>query len=223
MVGRRHLIAAALGEVSADLVLRGGTVISTATGELVRADVVVAGTRVAAVAEGAHALIANDTIVLDVTGRYVAPGLIDPHIHLESSNLTVTELTRAIVPRGVTSICEDPHEIANVLGLPGIELLVAEAVGLPLNLLLRVPGRVPAMPAHLETSGHEMSVDVTAALLARPDAVCLGGDINPGLLLRGDDDQLAKFEACIALGKTIGGQLPGFTGRILAATGAAGF
>lgn len=222
MTHRRNLIAAALGEAPADLVLQGGTVVSTATGELVQADVIVAGTRIAAVGDARDALVGADTVVVDVTGRFIAPGLIDPHIHLESTNLTVTELARALVPRGVLSICEDPHEIANVLGQPGIELLVDEAAALPLNVYLRVPGRVPAMPAHLETSGHEMSVEATRALLARRDAVCLGGDINPALLLQGDGDQLAKIEACIASGKTVGGQLPGFMGRILNATIAAG-
>ncbi len=222
MTDRRNLIAVALGEAPADLVLRGGTVVSTATGELVRADVIVAGSRIAAVGDAADALITGDTVVIDATGRFIAPGLIDPHTHLESNNLTVTELARAIVPRGVLSICEDPHEIANVLGRPGVDLLVDEASALPLNVYLRVPGRVPAMPAHLETSGHEMSVETTRELLARPDAVCLGGDINPALLLQSDDDQLAKIDACIALGKTVGGQLPGFVGRVLNATIAAG-
>ena len=158
--GRQHLIATALGERPADVVLRGGTVVSTATRELVRADVVIAGDRIAAVGQATAARITSDTKVIDVSGRFIAPGLIDPHIHLESSNLTVTSLARAIVPRGVLSICEDPHEIANVLGRPGIDLIVDEAKGVPLNLFLRVPGRVPALPAHLETSGHEMSTKV---------------------------------------------------------------
>ena len=144
----------ALGDEPADLVLRGGVVVSVATRELVPADVVISGRRIAAVARpGEHTGSAAESIELD--GRFVVPGLIDPHMHIESSNLTLTELARAIVPRGVLSLCADAHEIANVLGLPGIDLFVAEARDLPLNLLLRVPGRVPAMPAHLETRrGH---------------------------------------------------------------------
>ena len=207
----------ALGDERADLVLRGGTVVSTPTRELFPADIVVSGERIAAVAAPGD-YPSDGAEEVDLGGRFVAPGLIDPHVHIESSNLTLTELARAIVPRGVLSLCEDAHEIANVLGLPGIELLVSEGATLPLNLLLRVPGRVPALPPHLETSGHAMDLEATLELLDRPDAVCLGGDINPALLLGADPDQLTKIEATIARGKTVGGQLPGFMGRLLDAS-----
>lgn len=212
------MIRVALGDEAADVVLAGGTVVSVTTGELVPADVVIAGDRIVALAEPGDYLVGPDTEVIDCHGHYVAPGLIDPHIHIESSNLTVTELARAIVPRGVSTLIADPHEIANVLGLPGIELLVDEARSLPLDVLLRVPGRVPALPAHLETSGHEMDLAATIALLDRPDAACIGGDINPALLLGADPDQLAKIEATIARHKTVGGQLPGFVGPVLDAS-----
>ncbi|MEE3353705.1 MAG: amidohydrolase family protein, partial [Actinomycetota bacterium] len=92
------------------------------------------------------------TEVIDLDGRHVCPGLVDPHMHIESSNLTLGELARAIVPRGVLVLVADPHEIANVLGMAGIEFLLGQSAGLPLDVLLRVPGRVPALPAHLETS-----------------------------------------------------------------------
>ena len=215
-IDRAGLVRVALGEEPADLVLRGGVVVSVATRELFPADVVIAGERIAAVAAPGGYRSARTELELD--GQFVAPGLIDPHVHIESSNLTLSELARAIVPRGVLSLCEDAHEIANVLGQPGIELFLAEGAGLPLNLLLRVPGRVPALPAHLETSGHEMDLEATLALLDRPEAVCLGGDINPALLLRADPEHLAKIQATIARGKTVGGQLPGFTGALLDAS-----
>ncbi len=223
-VARARLVATALGERPATLVFRGAMVVNTITRELVAADVIVAGERIAAVAPGAATEIAVDanTEVLDLSGRFVAPGLVDPHVHVESSNLTLTELARAIVPRGVLTLCADPHEIANVLGIPGIDLLFEEAAGLPLNLFLRVPGRVPAMPAHLETSGHAVGSAGIIELLARPEAVALGGDINPTLLLRSDPEQLARIDACVALGRTVGGQLPGFTGAVLDAAVAAG-
>jgi adenine deaminase len=210
-------VRVALGDEPADLVLRGGIVVSTPTRELFPADIVVTGERIAAVAAPGD-YPSGRAEEVDLCGRFVSPALVDPHVHIESSNLTLTELARAIVPRGVLSLCEDAHEIANVLGLPGIELLVSEGATLPLNLLLRVPGRVPALPPHLETSGHAIDLDATLELLDRPDAVCLGGDINPALLLGADPDQLTKIEATIARGKTVGGQLPGFTGRLLDAS-----
>lgn len=221
-IDRPGLVAVALGDVPADLVLRGGRVVGVTTRELFEADVVVAGGHIAALAEPGQHTVVGETEVIDLDGAYVCPGLIDPHIHIESSNLTVTELARAIVPRGVQTLVADPHEIANVLGLPGMELLLDEAATLPLDVLLRVPGRVPALPAHLETSGHEVDLAATIELLDREDAVCLGGDINPALLLGGDPDQLAKIEATIDRGKTVGGQLPGFRGPVLDASVAIG-
>jgi adenine deaminase len=222
MVDRARLVAVAQGLEPADLVLAGATIVNVVTGELVAGDVVVAGDRIAATGPAGSHLVTADTQVIDCAGLFVAPGLVDPHVHVESSNLTVTELARAIVPRGVLTLCEDPHEIANVCGIAGIEAFVAEAAGLPLSLLLRVPGRVPAMPPHLETSGHDLDDAAITDLLARPDAVALGGDINPALLLDADASTLARIEGAVALGRTVGGQLPGFTDAVLDACVAAG-
>ncbi len=219
---RTRLIRVALGDEPADAVLTGGRVVNVFTGEVVTGDVVMAAGRIAAVGDSRRQLIGPDTEIIEAGGRFVAPGLIDPHMHLESSNVTATELARAIVPRGVLSVCADPHEIANVLGTAGVDLLVAEAADLPLNFFLRVPARVPAMPADLETSGHAMDIAATLAMLDRPEAVCLGGDINPALLLGADREQLHKIEATIERHMTVGGQLPGFTGAVLDASLVAG-
>lgn len=219
---RTRLIRVALGDEVAGAAVRGGRVVNVFTREVVTADVVVAAGRIAAVGNGGDHLVGPNTEIIDAGGRFVVPGLVDPHMHLESSNITVTELARAIVPRGVLSLCEDPHEIANVLGAAGVDLLVAEAAHLPLNLFLRVPGRVPAMPTDRETSGHAMDLAETLAMLDRPEAVCIGGDINPALLLGADRGQLQRIEAAIERGKTVGGQLPGFTGATLNASLVAG-
>ncbi len=219
---RARLIRVAMGEEPAELVLRHALVVSTPTREIVPADVSVAAGHIAAVGVLAAGAIGPATQVIDVEGRFVAPGLIDPHVHVESCNLTVTELARAIVPRGVLTLCADPHEIANVLGLAGIDLLVREAAGLPLDLRLRVPGRVPALAAHLETSGGALDDADIAALLARPDAVAIGGDINPALLLMADPETLARIGTAISLGRAVGGQLPGMVGPPLDASVAAG-
>ena len=222
MIDRSHLVGVAIGREPADLVLRGGRVVGVDTRETFPADVVIAGDRIAALAQAGDYRVGETTEVVDLDGRHVCPGLIDPHIHIESSNLMVGELARAIVPRGVLTLVADPHEIANVLGMAGVEFLLGQAVGLPLDVLLRVPGRVPAMPAHLETSGHEVDLVATIALLDRPDAVCIGGDINPALLLELDAGQLARIGAAIDRGLTVGGQLPGFTGPELDASVACG-
>ena len=219
---RARLVRVAMGDLAADVVLRDARVVAVTTGEVVRADVAIAGGHVAAWGELAAGVIGATTEVIDLEGRHVAPGLIDPHVHVESCNLTVTELARAIVPRGVLTLCADPHEIANVLGLAGIDLLVREAAPLPLDLRLRVPGRVPALPSHLETSGGALGDVDIAALLARSDAVAIGGDINPALLLMADPETLGRIDTAISLGRTVGGQLPGMTGAPLDASVAAG-
>ena len=222
MIDRPHLVGVALGQEPADRVLRGGRIVSVDTRETFAADVVIAAGRIAALAREGDYRIDDMTEVIDLDGRHVCPGLIDPHMHIESSNLTLGELARAIVPRGVLVLVADPHEIANVLGMAGIEFLLGQSAGLPLDVLLRVPGRVPALPAHLETSGHEVNWEATLALLDRPDAICIGGDVNPALLLEADADHLGKIEAAIERDMTIGGQLPGFTGPELDASVACG-
>ncbi len=222
VAARAHLVRVAMGEAPADLVIRNARVVTVTTREIVDADISVAGGRIAAVGRLAPGAIDGRTDVIDIDGRFVSPGLIDPHVHIESCNVTVTELARAIVPRGVLTLCADPHEIANVLGLAGIDLLVREAAGLPLDLRLRVPGRVPALPAHLETSGGALDGVDIAALLARPDAVAIGGDINPALLLSADAETLQRITTAISLGRTVGGQLPGMVGPPLDASVAAG-
>ncbi|MDG2428422.1 MAG: adenine deaminase C-terminal domain-containing protein [Acidimicrobiales bacterium] len=221
-IDRAKLVRVALGDDPADLILKNAQIVSVTTREVITGDIVLSGGHIAALTRGDNYLIADNTEVLDLGGAFVCPGLIDPHVHIESSNLTVTELARAIVPRGVSTLVADPHEIANVLGLPGVNLLLEEAVAVPLDVLLRVPGRVPALPAHLETSGAEIDLAATIELLDRSDAVCLGGDINPALIFRADHDQLRKIEATIERGKTVGGQLPGFTGSVLDASVSAG-
>lgn len=219
---RARLARVAMGDEPADLVVRGARVVTVTTREIVHADVSLASGHIAAVGELAAGAVGAGTEVIDVEGRLVAPGLIDPHVHVESCNLTVTELARAIVPRGVLTLCADPHEIANVLGLAGIDLLVREAQGVPLDLRLRVPGRVPALPSHLETSGGALDDVDIAELLARPDAVAIGGDINPALLLMADPETLGRIQTAVSLGRTVGGQLPGMVGPALDASVAVG-
>lgn len=222
-VRRRDLIDVALGHERADLAIRGVTLMNVASREFHPADIVVKGNRIAAVldpAVGAELPPARETI--DGTGYTAAPGLIDPHVHIESSMVTVTEYARTIVPRGTTMIAADPHEIGNVLGLAGMELLFTEARGVPLKIRLRVPGRIPAVPAWMETSNATLSLEDTRGMFDWPEAVCLAGDINPELVLGKDPEQLDKIEMAIGLGVTVSGQSPRLSGRNLAAFLSAG-
>ena len=219
--GTKALIDVARGELAPDLLIKGGKLVNVFTGEIYQADILIKGERIAATGEGDF-LIDDSTVVVDASYKYVVPGYIDPHVHLESSAVSVTEFAGVIVPKGITTIAEDPHEIANVLGIKSIELLVEEAAQTPLNLLLRVPGRVPGTTPDLETTGATITLDETKALLDWERSVCLAGDINPRLLLRKDEVQLEKIAYTMEVKKTISGQSPGLSGSALNAFIAAG-
>ncbi|MDF2114444.1 adenine deaminase C-terminal domain-containing protein [Roseiarcaceae bacterium H3SJ34-1] len=218
---RKSLIDVAQGRAPADLVLANGRLLNVHTRELLHVDIVIRSGRIAAVAKaGDHAWQASAR--RDLEGRFVSPGFMDPHIHIEGSLVTTTEFARAVVPRGVTLVAHDPHEIGNVLGLAGIRLMMEEAKAVPLRVLLRVPGRIPGYGEALETSNGEVTLDDTAALLALPEAVCLAGDYNPQWILRGDGEQLAKVDFTSKLNKTVSGQPAGVRGRSLCGYVAAG-
>ena len=217
---RGDLIDTAAGRTAADLVLRNVRLINVLTREIHPADIAIRHGFVAGVANpGTRSWTGPEE---DLGGLFVAPGFMDPHVHIESSLLTVGEYARAAVRRGVTTVAIDPHEMANVLGTPGMKLMLEEARTVALRIMLRVPGRIPAMPAWLETSGASLDVPETIDMLDWPEAVCLAGDINPALLIRKDADQLAKIEAARARRMTVAGQSPGLAGFALNAYVAAG-
>ena len=218
---RRDLIDVALGGDPPDLVVRSAMLVNVISRELHPADILVKDNRIAAVLEPGGAYDRNIRVI-EAEGRFAAPGFIDPHVHLESSMITVAEYARAVIPRGTTMVAADPHEIGNVLGLPGMKALFDEAGTVPLRVMLRVPGRIPAVPEWMETSNGELSVDDTRAMFEWPEALCLAGDINPNLVLRREEEQLDKFDLAEELGMPISGQSPGLSGRALSAFVAAG-
>jgi adenine deaminase len=218
---RAGLVDTALDDAPADVAIRGGKLVNVFTREIYEADILIRGERIAAVLAASDALLpAKRTI--QAGGRWIAPGLIDPHMHIESSALTLTQFARAVVPRGITTIIADPHEFGNIMGLPGIELVLEEAKQIPLNVMLRVPPRIPELEPRLETPGATVTLEETCALLARPEAACLAGDISPLFYLRKDPAQFALIEETIRLGKTVSGYSPGLSGRKVNAYVAAG-
>jgi len=216
------LIDVALDKTAPDLVIRGAKLVNVHTREIHKADVLLKGERVAAIALDNERRSFPETFVIDADGQYLVPGFIDPHMHPESCSVTVSQLARAIVPRGVTTVVADPHELGNVLGLRGINLLLEEAEALPINFLLRVPARVPELSQEAETAGSEITLKETAAMLRLPHAVCLAGDISPKFILTKDHDQLARIASAIEAGKTVSGYSPGLRANELNALVAAG-
>lgn len=211
----RALIEAARGDRPCDLVLRGGYVVNVFTGEIIRADVGILGRRIAAVA-GDGCITGTRTILAE--NLFLAPGLIDAHMHLESSMLVPAEFARAAVPRGTTSVVIDPHEIANVAGRDGLLELIAATEGLPLTYYLMISPAVPE--SDLVTSGGELTAEDLARLADHPRVLGIAEAMDFPGVVSARDDLLHKLSAMP--GKVIDGHAPGLTGRDLQAYVAAG-
>ena len=217
---RKTLVNAALGRIPPDLVIAGGNVVNVYTREVYASDVIVKGQRIAAVTDGQYE-VGDETRVVRADGQYLVPGFIDPHMHLESSCVTATEFAKAILPRGVTTVAWDAHDLASILGFRGIALLFDEARNLPLKIFLRVPARVP-QSEDLETSGAALTLEETKQMLHWEAAVSLAGDLPSHLVLECDEDYLNKIAYAIELGKTVNGASHLLWGRELDAFVAAG-
>ena len=200
----RHLVDVALGRATADLVIKGARVINVHTAEIIpHTDVAVAKGRIALVGDASHT-IGPATTVIDANGMYLSPGFLDGHIHVESSMVTVTGFTRAVVPHGTTAIFMDPHEIANVLGLRGIQLMHEEGKEVPLRVFTTVPSCVPAAPG-MEDSGATIGPGEIKEVLTWDGVVGLGEMMNfPGVLAN-DDSVHAILRETLVSGKVVTG------------------
>jgi adenine deaminase len=209
----KRLLSVARGDEAADLLFRGGTVANVFTGKLERADVAVVGDLIAGVGHGYEG-----KVVVDVAGRVLAPGLIDAHVHIESSLATPPQFARAVLPRGTTTVISDPHEIANVHGLEGIRFMLDASEGLPLSVFVMASSCVPA--THMGTAGANLSADDLRPLLDHPRVLGLAELMNfPGAIL-GAPEVMAKLAAFE--GRVIDGHAPGVSGSALNAYVAAG-
>ncbi|NWF54461.1 MAG: adenine deaminase [Syntrophaceae bacterium] len=211
-----ELIDVAKGVVPADLLLKNGRIANVLTGEVYPAHVAIAGEWIA----GVGAEYTEGKEVLDLSGLVLCPGLINGHLHLESSLLTPAEYARLAVAHGTTSVVLDPHEIANVLGTSGIQTLMEASENLPLDFFFMAPSCVPATP--LETSGASLSSKEVQKLLGQERVLGLGEMMNfPGVL--GKDPEVSKkIEAARKAGKPVDGHAPLLSGKNLNAYVAAG-
>lgn len=201
----RSLVDVAMGRAPADLVIRDGRWVCVQSGEIIpHTDIAILGERIAYVGPDASHAIGEKTKVIDAAGRYLCPGLLDGHMHVESGMLTVTEFVRAAVPHGTTGMFVDPHEIANVFGLRGVRLMVDEAAVQPIHVWVQVPSCVPSAPG-LETPGASIGPAEVAEALQWPGIIGLGEVMNfPGVFL-GDEKMHAEMGETRAAGKVIGG------------------
>jgi adenine deaminase len=207
MTGREELIRVASGEGKVDLLIRNGRVVDVFSGQIEKKDIAIFRGRV--VGFGDY----RARQVIDVKGDFLCPGLIDGHVHVESSMVTIPEFARAVLPNGTTSVIIDPHEIANVLGQRGIRFMAESAKGIPLNVFIMIPSCVPA--TDMETSGATLKAKEIRSLIKEPWAIGLAEMMNfPGVILR-NPNVLRKIEA--AGGKRIDGHAPMLTGKGLSA------
>ncbi|MFO8191621.1 MAG: adenine deaminase [Bacillota bacterium] len=204
-------LAVAQGSEPADLLLKNGRIINVFTLEIEKGNVAISGERIAGV--GSDYTKGRETV--DLEGNYVAPGLIDAHLHVESTLLLPPELARLIVPHGTTAIINDPHEIANVMGVEGVELMLAASEGLPCDFFATVPSCVPT--SVMETAGGEINAEQVSTLLAHPRVVGLGEMMNYPGVLNGNEEVLQKIFAAHRAGKVVDGHAPALSGRALQA------
>lgn len=211
VAGLQRRIEVARSERPADLVVRGGGVLNVFTGEVVEADVAVCDDWIAGVGEY------RGEREVDVAGAIVLPGLIDGHLHVESTMLSPARFAEAVSRHGTTTVVADPHEIANVAGLDGVRYMIEACRGGPIDLLLMAPSCVPA--THMETAGAELGPDDVERMLRWPEMHGLAEMMNfPGVLF-GDPGVLRKLASATGV---IDGHAPGLSGPDLQAYVAAG-
>lgn len=206
-----ELVRVAQGERPADLVIRHASLVSVTTHEILPdTDIAVACGRVAYLGLGEHTAehcIGPDTVVVDASGLYAAPGLMDSHIHVESAMIGVSEYARAVVPHGTTGIFCDPHEVGNVTGLPGVRAMFEDARRVPLKAMMTPPSCVPAVTG-VEDTGAEVTAADIADSMTWDNVVALGEMMNfPGILAC-EGNAIDEVRATLAADRVVTGHFP---------------
>ena len=207
-------IKAAHGEKPVDLLLTNAQIINVLSGEVVPGEMAISDGLIVGFGQYEAKKVEN------LNGRYVAPGFIDGHVHIESSMACISEFARAVVVHGTTTVAADPHEIANVLGSSGIEYMLQSAEEQPMNIYFTLPSCVPA--TDMETAGARLTAEDLKPFLKKERIIALAEMMNfPGVIYR-DPDVLAKISDARQQKKPIDGHAPGLEGPQLYAYISAG-
>ena len=199
------LVDVAMGRKPADLLIRNGQWVNVQSGEiLANTDIAICGERIAYVGTDASHTIGENTRIINAEGRYLSPGFLDGHMHIELGMLTVTEFVRAVIAHGTTGMFIDPHEIANVFGLRGVRLMADEALAQPIHVWVQVPSCVPSAPG-LETPGASINPQDVVEAMQWPRIIGLGEMMNFPGVFSGDEKMHAEMAATRQAGKVIGG------------------
>jgi len=214
LIKRAELIDVAAGKAPADLVIKGATLVNVYSRECCqKATIVVKGTRIAAVGDY-EPLVGPKSVVIEAGQHYALPGLIDGHIHIESTMLDPVEFARVVLPRGTTAVMIDPHEIANVLGVNGVRLMIARTQKIPLKVYVQVPSCVPSTK-DLETAGARIGPKDVRKMLKWPRVIGLGEVMNYPGVLSGERDLRLMIEETQRARKVVEGHAPGLSGKEL--------
>ncbi|OKO87261.1 adenine deaminase C-terminal domain-containing protein [Bradyrhizobium sp. AS23.2] len=208
----RRLADVASARVAPDLVVTGARALSTYSERIhTNREVWIAGGRIAAVKPaGTAKKVWSGVPLYDAAGGIIAPGLVDPHIHIESSMVTACAYAEAALLNGTTTIFCDSHEIGNVMDVAGVEAMLEDAREAPLSIFLTVPSTVPATSAELETAGGDLTPDKIAALFDRwPEAVALGEKMDFVPVTMGDERSHAILAAALKRGRPVSGHVYG--------------
>ena len=218
MDGLQRRIQIARGKLPADLVLRNAQLVNVCSGEIYPADVALADGLVVGVGAPGVGYAGHEE--RDLAGRWLAPGLMDGHMHIESTMLVLSEFARLVTPRGVTTVMLDPHEFANVMGVAGIRYVLESGRGLPLDAYVMLSSCVPA--SSYESPYRVLNADDLLPLLQEERVLGLAEMMNMPGVLSGDEQVLAKISATQQHGLVVDGHAPGLKGPDLCAYAAAG-
>lgn len=216
---RARAVAAARGDAPFDRLIAGGKLIDMVTGRIRAADIGLVGPLISSVHAPGSRTDAADTI--DASGTFLSPGLIDMHMHIESSMTTPAAYAESVVPRGVTTIVWDPHEFGNVHGLAGVKWAIEATRNLPLRVITLAPSCVPSAPG-LELAGADFDADAVADILSWPEIGGIAEVMNMRGVIDGDPRITAIVNAGLASGKMVAGHARGLEGSDLNAFMAAG-
>jgi len=202
----KELVDAALGRVKADTVLINGILVNVYSGELLDGcNIAIKYGRIVHIGKRIDHLLGDSTQVIDLRGKYIVPGFIDAHVHIESSMLLPIEFAKAVLPHGTTTVFADPHEIANVLGVNGIRFMIENGKELPLKIFYTIPSCVPASTPEFETSGSLIEVDDVKEILKWDYIAGLGEMMNYPGVLNNDDKVHGEISATLEAGLPVEG------------------
>ena len=216
---RRRAVQAARGETPFDLLLTHARIIDMATGEIREADIGIVGELIASVHPRGSRTDAHE--IQDLNNQYVSPGLMDTHVHLESSHLLPARYAEIVLAQGTTAVFWDPHELANVLGIEGVRFAIEASRNLPLQVMVAAPSSVPSTPG-LEMSGADFAGQEMQTLLSWPDVRGVAEVMDMHGVLNGSPRMLEIMQAGLDSGKLIEGHARGLSGADLQAYLAAG-